>query len=119
MNDKKISQIQQFEEMIIAHLSKICPGMGDDIRFILWDVVEELVQRATNFSFEPNTTAIGSKGYRIKKYLGGSLDKSEDGIIRQHIWELINYCFLSICHHTAESLGLAPPDRFVITILPR
>ena len=119
MNDKKFSKTQKLEERVISNLNEIYPGMDDDIKITLWDVVEGLIQRANKFSFKPNTTAIGSESYRIKKYLDEPLDESVDGIIRQHLWELVDFCFLSICNHTAEALGIAPVDRFKITILPK
>ena len=119
MNDKKISKTQQLEKRVISHLYEIYPGMEDDIRIVLWDVVDGLIQRANRFSFKPNTTTVGSESYRIKKYLDEPLDESKDGIIRQHLWELVDFCFLSICHRTAESLGKAPVDRFKITILSK
>jgi len=119
MSDKEIVKTQQFEERVISHLSDIYPDMDNDIKVALWDVVEGLIQRANKFSFTSNTPAIGSESYRIKKFLDGPLDESDDGIIRQHLWELLDFCFLSLCHHTAESLGIAPVDKFKITILPK
>ena len=118
MDNKIITKTQQFEERVIFHLSEICPGMEDYIRIILWEVAERLIQRANKFSFEPNTTAVGSGGFRIRMYLNGPLDESEDGIIRQYLWELLDFCCLSICHHIAELLGVAPFGKIRITALP-
>ena len=119
MKNKKFSKTQKLEERVISNLSEIYPGMDDEIKITLWDVVEGLIQRANRFSFLPNTDAVGSEGYRNKKFLNGPLDESEDGIIRQHLWELLDFCFLSICHHTAESLGIAPADKFKIKAIPK